>query len=150
MKVVLIQDVEKLGKKYELKEVADGFARNFLIPKKLAKLATDEVIKRAEAEKEANLKIVEDDLGKQQEVASRLDGQEINIAVKAGDDKQVFGSVTVQKIAEKLKESGFEIKKDQIILNKPIKEIGEFPIKVRFGHNLEAEIKIIVTEESEK
>jgi len=150
MKVVLTQDVEKLGKKYEVKEVADGFARNFLIPKGLAKLATDEAMKKVEAEKETKLKVAEEDLKKQQEIASRLDGQEINIAIKAGEDRQIFGSVTAQKIAEKLREAGFEIKKEQVLLEKPIKELGEFPLKVRLEHNLEAEIKVIVTEEPEK
>ena len=80
-------------------------------------------------------------------MATSLDGQEIVITIKAGEEKQLFEAVSAQKIAEKLKENGFEVKKTQVILENPIKELGEFPVKIRFSHNLEAEIKVIVIEE---
>jgi len=69
------------------------------------------------------------------------------IPVKIGEERQLFESITPQKISEKLKESGFEVKKNQIDLKESIKELGEFPVKVRFEHNLEAEIRVIVTEQ---
>ena len=72
---------------------------------------------------------------------------EIVLAVKRGEKEQLFEAVTAQKIVEKLKEQGFEIKKTQILLKEPIKEIGEFPVKIQLSHNLEAEIKIIIVEE---
>lgn len=150
MKVILLQDVEKLGKQYEVKEVAQGHAQNFLIPKGLAKPMTEESLKWLEAQKEILRVKAEEDLKQVQALATSLDGQEIIIPVKAGDEKQLFEAVTVQKILEKLKENGFEIKKPQIILEAPIKELGEFPIKIRFSHNLEAEIKIIVVIEEKK
>ena len=150
MRVILLQDVEKLGKKYEIKEVKPGFARNFLIPKGLAKPATKEALKWLETQKEAEDKKAEEELKRVQGQASVIDGQEVIIPVKIGEEGQLFESITSQKISEKLKEIGFEIKKTQIDLEEPIKELGEFPIKIKFEHNLESEIKIIVIKEGEK
>jgi len=147
MRVILLQDIDKIGKKYEVKEVADGYARNFLLPKGLAKPATKEALKWLKVQKEIEEKKAEEELKKIQSLASAIDGQEIAITVKVGEENQLFESVTTQKIFEKLKEGGFEIKKNQIMLEKPIKELGEFPVKIKFEHNLEAEIKIIVVEE---
>lgn len=147
MRVILLQDVENLGKKYEIKEVKNGYARNFLIPKGLAKMATKEALLWLETQKEIEAKKAEEELKKVQEIASAIDGQEIIIPVKIGEDGQLFESITSQKISEKLKESGFEIKKSQIDLVEPIKELGEFPVKIHFEHNLEAEIRVIVVEE---
>jgi large subunit ribosomal protein L9 len=147
MRVILLQDVENLGKKYEVKEVTDGYARNFLIPKDLAKIATKEVLAWLKTQKEIEAKKAEEELKKIQELASAIDGQEIVIPVKVGEDGQFFESITAQKISEKLKEIGFEIKKNQIDLVEPIKELGEFRIKIKFSHNLEAEIRVIIAEE---
>ena len=147
MRIILLQDVENLGKKYDVKEVASGYARNFLIPKDLAKIATKENLKWLENQKEIEVKKAEEELKKVQEIATNIDGQEIIISVKVGEEGQLFESITSQKIYEKLKELGFEIKKSQIDLTEPIKELGEYPVKIKFEHNLEAEIKIIVVEE---
>ena len=150
MKVILLQDVEGLGKKYEVKEVKDGHARNFLIPKKMAKAATKQALKWLADQKEVIEKEAEEDLKKSQEIASQIDGLEVNIAVKVGDEGQMFESINSQKIAEKLKEMGFDVKKSQIKLEDPIKELGEFPVNVSLSHNLEAEIKIIISGEKTK
>lgn len=147
MKVILLQDVENVGKKYEVKEVKSGFARNFLIPKNLVKLATKQNRKWLEVQKKIIEKEAEEDLKKSQELASRIDGMEVNIAVKVGPEGQFFESINNLKISEKLKEMGFNIKKSQINLQKPIKELGEFPVKVNLDHNLETEISLIITEE---
>jgi large subunit ribosomal protein L9 len=147
MRLILLKDVDKIGKKFEVKEVKDGYARNFLIPKDLGKPATAEALKWLEIQKEIEAKRAEDDLGKMQTVASAIDDQEIVFTVKVGDENQLFESITAQKIVEKLKEAGFEIKKSQVNLEQPIKELGEFPVKIKFEHNLEAEIRIIVAKE---
>ena len=147
MKIILLQDIDNLGKKYEIKEVADGYARNFLIPKGLAKPATKENLKWLESQKEIEVKKAEEELKKVEAVATNIDGQEIIIPVKIGEEGQLFESITSQKIYEKLKELGFEIKKSQIDLPEPIKELGEFPVKIKLEHNLEAEIRVIVVEE---
>ena len=147
MKIILLQNVKDLGEKFEVKEVKDGFARNFLIPKGLAKLATKQNLKWLANRKEVETKKAEEELKKAQERAETIDGQEIVISVKIGEDNQLFESITPQKISEKLKELGFKVKKDQIVMEEPIKELGEFPIKISFRHNLEVGIRLIITPE---
>jgi len=147
MKVVLLQNIEKVGKKFEVKEVKDGYARNFLIPRGLAKIALPEVLEWANMQKENLEKKAEESLKEIQEVATKIDGFEVNIPVKIGDKGQLFEKITEQKIAEKLKEQGFEVKKEQIIMENPIEELGEFPLKIKFDHNLESEITVITVEE---
>jgi len=149
MKVIILQDVENLGKKYEVKEVKDGYARNFLLPKKLARAATKQALKWLEDQKEVISKEAEEDLKGAQELASKLDGAEVAIMVKIGEEGQLFESINNQKIAEKLKEMGFDVKKSQIKLAEPIKELGEFPIKIGLEHNLEVEISVIISGEKE-
>ena len=146
MKVILIQDVDKLGKKYEVKDVAAGFARNSLFPKNLAKLATPNALKWLEAQEEIQSKRSEEGLQEVQKVVAGIDGAEVVISVKVGEKGQLFESVASQKISEKLKEIGFEVKKSQIDLNEPIKEIGEYPVKIKFDHNLESTVQVIITE----
>jgi len=147
MKVILLKDIEGLGKKYEVKNVKAGHARNFLIPKGLVKPATPEALKWLEAQKEVVTQKAEEELKKTQEIATKLDGQEVTVPVKVGEEGQLFESINQQKILEKLKELNFDVKKNQILLEEPIKDLGEFPVKVRFDHNLEAEIRVIIVEE---
>lgn len=144
-----MQDVEDLGKKYEVKEVKNGHARNFLIPKKLARAATAQAMKWLEGQKEVIAQEVEEDLKKAQELASQLDGMELSIGVKVGDEGQMFESINSQKIVEHLKKMGFEVKKSQVKLSDPIKEIGEYPVSINLDHNLEVEIKVIITSETD-
>lgn len=147
MRVILLKDVEKVGKKFDVKEVKDGYARNFLIPQGIAKPATEEALIWLETQKEIEEKRAEEGLKKIQDVASAIDDREIIIPVKVGDDGQLFESINSQKIAEKLKEAGFNVKKTQIELTEPIKELGEYPVKIKFEHNLESEVRVIVTKE---
>ena len=147
MKVILLQDVADLGKKFEIKEVADGHANNLLIPKGFVKPATKEALEWVALQQEIAAKKAEEGLKKIQGVASQLDDLEVQIAVKVGDKGQLFEAVNAQKIVDRLKEMGFEVKKDQVKLQEPIKELGEYPVKIGFEHNLEAEVQIIITEE---
>ncbi len=150
MKVILLQYVEKLGQKYEIKNVADGYAKNFLFPKILAKPATKEVMTWLEIQKEIESKKAEEELKTFQEMASALDGMEVVIPVKIGDKEQLFESVGIQHISDKLKETGYNIEKSQIILKEPLKELGEYKVLINFPHKLEVEITVIVAEEAEK
>lgn len=147
MKVILLQDIENLGKKYEVKEVKAGHARNFLIPRNKVKPATKQNLKWLKSQQEEIEKEAEEDLKKAQELASKIDGIEVNIRVKVGGEGQFFESINSLKVSEKLKEMGFDVKKSRIKLEDPIKKVGEFPIKVSLDHNLEAEIRLIITEE---
>lgn len=146
MKVILLQDVKNLGKKHEVKEVADGYARNLLFPKNVVREATSEALEWLAMQKEILVAKAEESLKHIQDTASSLDGLEVVIAVKVGDEGQLFENITGQKVAERLKEMGFEVKKTQVQLEVPIKELGEFPVKVRLDHNLEAELRVIINE----
>ena len=133
MKVVLLEDVESIGKKFQIKEVKDGYARNHLIPEGLAKIATKEVVKWAELQMEAKEKSAEEELKKAQEMASQMDGLEVHISAKVGEKEQLFEKIGAQKISEKLKEMGFEVKKSQVIAENPIDQAGEYPITCAMG-----------------
>lgn len=150
MKIILLKDIPKLGKKYDVKDVADGYARNFLLPKGLAKLATGAAIKGLEQEKAKEEALAEEDLKKNEEVAAALEGQEIEMAVKMSEEGKLYAALTPQKIAKILGERGFNIKKNQIKIDSPIKELGEYDAIIEFPHGLEAKVKIIVTEEAKE
>ena len=147
MKVLLLQDIENVGKKFEIKEVKNGYARNLLIPQNLVKLANRENLTWLKAQQEVIEKISEEDLKKAQEMASKLDDIDVLMMVKAHDGKKLFESITASKITDKLKEMGFEVKKSHVILVKPIKELGEYPVTLKLDHNLEAVINVVITEE---
>jgi large subunit ribosomal protein L9 len=149
MKVILLQDVAELGKKYDVKEVPDGYGRNFLLPQKLAKQANRESMASLDKQKLDKEHKAEEDLKKVQIIASELDGREIEFIIKTGDEGQLFESINQLKIAKKLKENGFDIKKDQINLKDAIKEVGEFPIKITLDQGLETEIRLIITGQPE-
>ena len=147
MKVILLENIDKIGKKLEVKEVKDGFVRNSLLPKGLVKIADEQAMKWLEVQKEILAKKAEENLKANQSVASSIDGMEVMITVKVGEEGQLFEHITAPKIADKLKEMGFAVKKEQIDLPEPIQEIGDFPVKVKFEHNLESEIQVIIGEE---
>ena len=147
MKVILLKDIDNVGKKYEVKDVKSGYARNFLIPKDLVKIANKQNLKWLKNQLEIQEKQAEDNLKMAQDLASKLDGLEVAIKVKLGPEGQMFESITAAKVIEQLKEMGFVIKKSQVDLLEPIKGIGEFPLKIKLDHNLEVEITVIVSGE---
>lgn len=147
MKVILLQDVENLGKREDVKNVADGYARNFLFPKNLAKPATKQALEELKKQKELEAQKAEEDLKKVQEIVAQIDRLEIETLAKVDEQGKLYGSINEIKIGQILKEKGFDIKKDQIKIPQPIKEVGEYPVTILFDHGLEAEIKIIVIEE---
>ena len=144
-----MQDIEQIGKKYDVKEVASGYARNFLLPGGLAKEATESIVRWAEMQKEVEEKKAEAELKQTQAVASSMDGLEVSIVVRVGEEGQLFESIGQQKIADRLREMGYDAKKNQIVLQNPIKDMGEFPVKIKFAHNLEVEMKVIVSGKEE-
>lgn len=143
MKLILLQDVENLGKKRDIVEVKDGFARNFLIPKGLAKAATEGALKELEAHKEIMKKAEEESLRLTQALASSLEGIEIEIKEKT-EQGQLFGSVTAAKIANKLKNLGYDIKASNIKIKDPIKITGVHKVLIELDHGLESEITVNV------
>ena len=118
-----------------------------MIARGLAKNATKEALEWVQMQKEILSQKAEEDLKGIQDLASSLDTLEVSISVKVGEEGQLFESINAQKIFERLKEMGFGVKKNQVKLEEPIKEVGEFRVKIGLEHNLEAEIALIVTEE---
>lgn len=150
MKVILLKDVVKIGKKYEVKNVKDGYASNFLIPKGLAKKADKGSLSELEDLRKQVEQQAEEDLKKAQDIASKLEGQAVEFFVKVGEEDQLFEAVNNARIAQRLQKMGFEIKKDQVVLDKPIKELGEFPVKIELEHHLEVNISLIVEPQVEQ
>lgn len=148
MKIILLKDVVGLGKKGEIKDAADGHAKNFLIPRKLAKVATDKAIKELEQEKAMEAQKAEQELQYVEEMVSQIDGLEIEIPAKMDETGKLYGSINDQKVSQIFKDKGFNIKKNQIKILQPIKEVGEYPITITFDHGLEAEIKLIIIDEA--
>lgn len=149
MKVILLKDIENLGRKFEVKEVSDGYARNRLFPDKLAKMATPDELKKLDKEKSKKASQAEADLAKTEEMIGKIDGTEVVIPMKIAKTGKLYESVNSQKISVELKKLGFDVKKSQVALLHPIKELGEYNVKIEFDMGLEAEIRVIVTEEME-
>ena len=145
MKVLLIKDVKSLGKAGEVKEVKDGYGKNFLIAKGFAKHATPEIIeehKKMIAQKEAEEKA---ELERLQALAKKLDKLEIIVKKKVGENGHLFGAVTKEEIAEALKaEHGIDIDKKHITEKKPIKSVGEHDVDLKLGHGIHATIHVDV------
>ncbi len=147
MKVVLLKDVKNLGKKNEIKEVSDGYGRNYLLKNNLAKIATtgEKIIaeKREKLQEVLNQKEIE----AEKEVAKKISGLTLEMKMKVGKKGELFEAVTPQKISEKIEESGYRIKKENVILDKPIKELGDYNIKINFKNAEEVEIKLQINKE---
>lgn len=140
MKIILLRDVKKVGRKGEIKDVSDGYARNFLIAKNLAAPVTESTLtklKQTEAEERASL-------NKNLELVKKLAGEEFNFTVKAGENGAVFGSVKREDIENKLRESGY--KDVEVFLQRPIKTLGVSEIDVKLG-GVPAKLKIKVLSE---
>lgn len=143
MKVILSQNVKNIGKIGDVKEVSDGYARNFLLPKKLAEAATETGIKNVENLKNKMAEAEQADLEKNQQLAESLQDREILIQVKEKDGK-LFGSVNAKMIAKELKKEVLDIDEKSVILAEPIKKVGEYDVKIELGHGIETFVKVIV------
>lgn len=144
MQVILIQNVAGIGKIDDVKDVSEGYARNFLFAKNLAMPATKQVLADLKARQNRKIKDRELELRGEQSVADKLDGYEVMLKEKVSKGETLYAAVGPQKVAEALAQSGFKINKDQILL-KPIKETGEYKAKIKFPHGLEAKITVLVT-----
>jgi len=147
MEVILREHVDNLGKRGELVKVADGYARNYLLPRKLALLATDGNKKQIERER-AKLDVKDAEEKKVAEaLAARLAEVEIVIARKVGETKALYGSVTTADIAEGLAAKGFDIERRTIQLAEPLKQIGDVEVPVRLNRDVTATVKVRVVAE---
>lgn len=142
MKVILKVDVKGTGKKGEIIEVSDGFAKNFLFKKGLAEIATasgiNEILQKRNADafhKAENIKALK-------ELAEKLNGNEVTVAIRTGKNGKVFGSVTTDKIASALSDLGYDVDKKKIVVKEPMKTIGTFDAEIRLMEGIAAKIKV--------
>jgi large subunit ribosomal protein L9 len=147
MKVILKKDVEKLGRKGDVVNVAPGYGRNYLLPRKMAIEVTPTNLKMIEIEKQALLKKMEQERQSFQDLIRRLGEVTLTFGRKAGEKDVIFGSVSAGDIKEALDGLGFEIEKKKIILDEPIKRLGNFTVPVKVYQDDKAEIKIVVAKE---
>jgi len=147
MEVILREDVEKLGNRGQVVKVAAGYARNFLLPKKLAVAATDANRKIVEQERQAHLRKEAKVKSEAEDLSKLLTGVSVTIAQKAGENDQLFGSVTSKDVADALAAKNFTIDRRKIQLEEPIKQLGEFKIPVRLYKDVIAEVTVMVVKE---
>ena len=143
MKVVLSQDVQGVGKAGEVKDVADGYARNFLLRRKLAIIATEGAVKSAEARQAAVSRRAESDEALAREEAARIAAEPIVLTAKMGDQGRLYGSITAADIAEQLaKKWGHDFDKRKIELNEPLRQVGTHVVPVQIHRNVTAQITV--------
>lgn len=147
MKVILQQDIKDQGKKGQMIEVSDGYARNFLLPKKLAVEATADNVNAMKIKEAARLKKLEIEKAEARELSKKLESCIVKIAAKAGSAGKLFGAVTSKEIADALAaQHGLAIEKNKIVLDEHIKTFGSYDIKCKLGFEITGTIHIIVTE----
>lgn len=146
MKVALIKDVQNLGKKGDVKDVADGYGRNFLIKNKLAEILTPAILKTLESEKEHTKKLSAELKKQAESLKEKIKDLNVVFKVKTGKSGEAFGSVTPLKIQSELKKQGIDLEKEQI-LTKPIKTLGESKIKIKLHPDIETHLNILIEKE---
>jgi large subunit ribosomal protein L9 len=148
MEVILRDHVENLGKRGEIVKVADGYARNFLLPRKLALPATDANKKWVERERKIAETRDTEERGAAEAIAARLNALELTISRKTGENDQLYGSVTNADIAEVLATKGFEIDRRKILLPDPIKALGANTVPVKLHRDVTAQVRVTVAKEA--
>ena len=143
MKIALLQDVPNLGKRGDIKDVSDGYGRNFLIKNKLAEILTSQVAKRLETEKNRQEKIAVELKKSTANLKNKIEKIKLTLKAKIGEAGQMFGSITPTNLSTELKKNNIKIEKSQI-LSKPIKTLGEHKIKIKLPQEMEAELQIVI------
>mgnify|MGYP000971246302 FL=1 len=147
MKVILLEDVKKLGKKGDLVDVSDGYARNFLFPRNLAKEATEGSLKQLKQEKDALAKKKQKELEQAKELAKVLSNTTVTLKVKAGEQGKLFGSVTSKDISEALKKQyNIEVDRRKIELQEPIKSLGSYKVDIKLAPEVDAKLSVKIVE----
>jgi large subunit ribosomal protein L9 len=147
MEIILREDIEKLGTRGQVVKVAPGYARNFLLPKRMAVLATESNKKIVEQERQGHLRKEAKVIGDAQDLAKLMADVSITISQKAGENDVLFGSVTAKDIAEALEKQGYTIDRRNIQLAEPIKQLGEHRVPVRLHREVTIEVPVNVTRE---
>lgn len=147
MKIILLENVEKVGRKGDILEVAPGFARNYLIPRKLAMEVTPGNLKSVEMQQKALKKKLEKERLTYQELIKQLNQVTLTFVRRSSEKDVIFGSVSAADIQEELARQGFDIDRKKIVLEEPIKRLGTFTVPVKVYHEDRAEIKVVVVRE---
>ncbi len=148
MKVILKADVRGKGKKGQMIEVAEGYARNFLMPKGLAVLATADAINTMRLQEKAKAKADAEAKAAATEIAEKLKGLQVKVVSKGGEGGKLFGAVTGREISAALKEQhGVDIDSKKLVLDEPIKSFGSYQVKAKLGFEISGTVYVIVTEE---
>jgi large subunit ribosomal protein L9 len=145
MKIILKKDVRKLGRAGDVKTVKDGYARNFLIPNKLAELATDGAVRTWEAAQEKRKKKIEQENKVFKQIAEKISALTLSFTRTVGEEGQMFGSVAKGDIVKSLKAANIDIDREAIDLPSSIKSIGNFEVNIYLNHDVSAKLKIVVT-----
>jgi large subunit ribosomal protein L9 len=148
MEVILTEDVDRLGKRGDKMRVADGYARNFLIPRKLAAPATEANLRVFGEESKHRVVREKKALRAAEGVAEKLRNVSLTTQVQAGEEDKLYGSVTSADVAELLAKQGFEIDKRKVMLDEPIKALGVYNVPIRLAAGVEASVKLWVVKES--
>jgi len=149
MEIILLQDIDNVGNRGQIVKVADGFARNYLVPKKMAVAATPQNRKWVEQQRVRFLKLEAREKADAAELANLMVGVTVSITRKAGEQGTLFGSVTAMDVAEKLAAQGYNIDRRKIQLAAPLKVLGEYDVPVKLHHEVTATIKVKVEGEVE-
>ena len=149
MEVILLQDIEKLGTRGQLVKVADGFGRNYLLPKKMAVAATAQNRKWVEQQRVKFLKLEAEEKADSEDLAKLMEGVSVTITRKAGEHGTLFGSVTAMDVAGKLAEQGYNIDRRKIQIAAPLKVLGEYDVSVKLHREVTATVKVKVEGEIE-
>lgn len=147
MKVILLQDVKGQGKKGEIKDVNEGYARNFLIKKGLAEEATPAKINDLNMKKSAAEFHRAEEIKATRAMAKEINGKNFTVKIKAGQNGKVFGSVTGANVADALQAAGYQVDKKKVVLAAPIKNLGEYEVELKLMEGISAKIKITVEAE---
>ena len=150
MKVILVEDVANLGKIGDTVEVKNGYSRNFLIPRNLAIGASSRNIKAQQHQLQAIEKKVAKVISDAQTLSEKLSGASVTFTRKAGDTGKLFGSVTNMDITDELANDGITLDRKDVLLEEPIKELGDFEVSVKLPHEVSATIKVTVIGETEE
>lgn len=147
MKLILLQDVKKLGKKGDVVDVKDGYAKNSLIPGGLATEATNTAVNQRNLKEQATNRRKEEELTQAKELAAKINDKKIKIEVKVGENGKLFGSVTSKEIAEQVnKQLGYPVDRKKVTLKDPIKALGTYNIPVKVHPKVTATVIVLLTE----
>lgn len=148
MKVILKQNVKGVGKAGEVKDVSDGYARNFLLPRNLAVIADAGALKKLAQEQESASKREARELSRSKEIQKQIEEMQLRYTAKAGEGGRLFGSVTSKDIADQLARQGVKVDRRKIHLDEPIRQLGEFELEIRLHPEVTAKLRLTVEADS--